>query len=113
MRQMNRLFYALAIITLVGLLNPFGFENLIASGMASAAPAALQQSVGGKTGITAVAISPDGKLLAGGNEGTQIDLWNVSTGQLVRTLPGHLGAAVTQVAFSPDGTILASAGRDS
>jgi WD40 repeat protein/serine/threonine protein kinase len=36
-----------------------------------------------------------------------IELWDVSTGKLLRTLQGHTGP-VTSLAFSPDGTMLAS-----
>jgi WD40 repeat protein len=47
-----------------------------------------------------VAFSPDGKTLFGSKMTTR--LWDVSTGQLLRTLPGG-----TSVALSPDGKTLA------
>jgi len=74
---------------------------------------------GHPTAVNSVAFSPDGELLASGScrwlsvDGClqgEIKLWEVSTGQLVRTLTGHTGY-VTSVAFSPDG-FLASASSD-
>jgi WD40 repeat protein len=60
------------------------------------------------------AFSPDGKRLAvggGGGQSGRVELWDVDTGRLVRSLPGH-GAVVWTLAFSPDGTRLASASHD-
>ena len=51
-------------------------------------------------------LSPDNKTLAI-RQGSAIELWEVSTGRLLRTLLGHTGI-VTSMAFSPDGTRLAS-----
>jgi WD40 repeat protein len=63
--------------------------------------------------VTAVAFSPDGKLLAtgvGGRPGQsgEVKFWDATTGQEVRALPAH-AAGVNSVAFSPDGTLLAVA----
>ncbi len=63
--------------------------------------------------LRAVAISPDGKLLASGADFIEsaILLWDVSSGQEVGRLEGHrLGVA--QLKFWPDGKTLASAGQD-
>ena len=55
---------------------------------------------------SAIAFSPDGKLLASANDRT-VRLWNVETGQF-QTVKG----GVASVAFSPDGKLLASASND-
>jgi WD40 repeat protein len=53
-----------------------------------------------------LAVSPDGKLLAGGS-GKEILLWDVPGGKLVRRLTGHK-ESVLSVAFSADGRRLHS-----
>ncbi|MFC1482588.1 WD40 repeat domain-containing protein, partial [Myxococcota bacterium] len=58
--------------------------------------------------ITALAFSPDGRLLASSGEDQTIVLQDVSTWQTVRTVkPGFDGA--DSVAFSPDGKLLVAA----
>jgi WD40 repeat protein len=61
--------------------------------------------------VTAVALSPDRKLLATGGADRKIKLWNAADGAAVRTLAGHDGA-VTCLSFSPDGSKLLSGGAD-
>jgi WD40 domain-containing protein len=78
---------------------------------------------GHKGSIRSVAISPDGKLLASGSsvaisskgyrlasEGTDtnVKLWDVATGECLKTLDWHW-QGVVMVAFSPDGKTLVSA----
>jgi WD40 repeat protein len=60
--------------------------------------------------VTAVAFSPDGRVLAVAvDQGVQ--LWGVAVGRLLATLSGHAGK-VKCLAYSPDGTLLASGAHD-
>jgi hypothetical protein len=61
--------------------------------------------------IYALALSPDGSLLATGSYDQKIKLWRVADGSEARTLSGHNGA-VFGLAFRPDGRLLASASAD-
>ena len=59
--------------------------------------------------VSAIAINPQGNTLASaGRDG--IILWNLSTGQLLNTLP--VQDWVSAIAFSPNGQMLASGGFD-
>jgi WD40 repeat protein/tRNA A-37 threonylcarbamoyl transferase component Bud32 len=58
-----------------------------------------------------VAFSPDGAWLASAVLDRTVKIWEATTGQLIRTLPGHTNL-VCSVAFSPDGKRLASASGD-
>ncbi|MGD9648651.1 MAG: WD40 repeat domain-containing protein [Pirellulales bacterium] len=64
-----------------------------------------------KSVVTAVAMSPDGNLLASAGDDHLIGLWDVGTGRLVRKLPSHEGW-IRGLSFRPDGEHLASAGDD-
>lgn len=61
--------------------------------------------------VTALALAPDGRLLASGAFDKTIILWDLATQQEVRTLYGHF-LQVTALGFSPDGQLLASAAAD-
>jgi WD domain, G-beta repeat len=68
------------------------------------------RSLEAETGVS-VALSPDGKVIAGaGSDGT-VRLWNVATGEKLRSMTGHAGE-VNTVAFSPNGKIIASGSDD-
>ena len=59
--------------------------------------------------ISALAISPNGQLLASSSLDQTIRLWNLQTGTLIMTL--YPAQVVTALAFSPDGQTLASGSR--
>lgn len=62
-------------------------------------------------GVTSVAISPDGRLVAAGSLDTVVRIWDVATGQLIERLNGHRDS-VYSVAFTPDGKGLVSGSLD-
>ncbi|KAF9237360.1 WD40-repeat-containing domain protein [Melanogaster broomeanus] len=62
--------------------------------------------------VRSVIISPDNKLLVGGSEDKFIRVWNLETGEFIRTLSGHRGE-VYALAFTSDSRTLLSASGDS
>jgi serine/threonine protein kinase/WD40 repeat protein len=64
-------------------------------------------------GLTALAVSPDGSMLASGSgfEDAAIRIWNAQTGRLLARLDGHTGW-VGRLVFSRDGRHLISAASD-
>ncbi len=58
-----------------------------------------------------VALSPDGKLIAGGGRDNAIKLWDAATGRELFTLTGHR-KSVRHLVFSPDNKLLASGSQD-
>lgn len=71
-----------------------------------------RQFVAGHTAtITSLAVSPNGKLLASGDETGTMKLWDIATRREVASLPGHSGR-VTSFVFSSDGKTLVSTSWD-
>jgi WD40 repeat protein len=64
-------------------------------------------------GLTTLAISPDGQVLAAGSgfDDSNIRVWDAATGQLIVRLDGHMGY-VCRLEFTKDGRRLISAGGD-
>lgn len=58
--------------------------------------------------VTALAFTPNGKLLATGSADHTVGLWETDTGRLVGRFRGHRGP-VRAVAVAPDGNLVASA----
>ncbi|MCE9533392.1 MAG: hypothetical protein K8T89_20045 [Planctomycetes bacterium] len=63
-------------------------------------------------GVAAVAVTVDGKLLAGACKDGTVKLWTTVDGKQIFNLVGHPGGA-TGVAFSANGQLLVSSGVDS
>lgn len=62
-------------------------------------------------GVTQVAFSRDGRLLASGSSDNTIRIWDVAGRRELRTLTGHT-ANIESLDFSPDSRLLASASDD-
>ena len=62
-------------------------------------------------GVTQVAFSRDGRLLASGSTDNTIKIWDVAARRELRTLSGHT-ANVDSIDFSPDSSLLASTSQD-
>src|SRR6266404_1709893 len=59
----------------------------------------------------AIAFSPDNRWLASGGKDNLIKIWDLATGNVLRTLYGHTGN-INALAVSPDGKLLASGSGD-
>ena len=65
-----------------------------------------------QNGFQKLSVSPDGRLLACGGDGGQIELWDWKERQLLRVFYGHKTANIQALAFTPDGGILVSGSSD-
>src|ERR1041384_537112 len=66
---------------------------------------------GHSRGVSKVAFSRDGKMLASGGTDNTIKIWDVATRSELRTLTGHT-SNIESMDFTPDGRLLASASED-
>jgi WD40 repeat protein len=64
-----------------------------------------------KSSLLCVTFSPDGQLVAATDWNGTVTIWNVETGQRVRTIAEH-EAGVLSAAFAPDGSMLATGSED-
>src|ERR1700730_5051339 len=83
----------------------FLFPTALALGQAPQ----LQLQTGHIDKINSVSFSPDGKLLASGGDDQKVKLWEVSTGNELRSFSTR--DEINSVAFSPDGNLLAAGGE--
>ena len=61
--------------------------------------------------VTSVAVSPDGRRVVSGSKDNTIRIWDMDSGECLKTLEGHHGD-VTAVAVSPDGRRIVSGSAD-
>jgi WD40 repeat protein len=64
------------------------------------------------SGVTCLALSPDGKRVATGASDGTVKLWDAESLKQLSSLPGAHTGGVKSVQFSPDGKTLASGGLD-
>jgi WD40 repeat protein/serine/threonine protein kinase len=62
--------------------------------------------------VIGLAISPDGRWLAGAIATHRLMLWELATGRLVTSIDGAHRSSVLNLAFSPDGRTLVTSGMD-
>ncbi|TVR16057.1 MAG: hypothetical protein EA395_00660 [Phormidium sp. GEM2.Bin31] len=73
----------------------------------------MRTSLGGHLGgTTALAVHPNGRLLASSGADRTVKIWDISSGRVVQTLSGH-GATIFSISFDETGNRLASCDFDS
>src|SRR5262245_3035154 len=77
----------------------------------ASAPRRVERIVAHSGGVTAIAVSPDGKSVLSGGVDRVVKLWDLATGFPLREF-GDLASPVHAVAFSPDGRLAAACGME-
>ena len=67
--------------------------------------------IGHDLGVTSVAVSPNGNIIASGSNDETINIWDAKTGKLLRTLEGHT-RGVNSVKIARDGYTVVSGSDD-
>jgi WD40 repeat protein len=107
-RISRRAFLALSMAVTASPLAAEGIPQLAAS---RTLPLPADNQVGESSVVTAVAISPDGRLVAAAGDDHLVHVWTLPEGKRLHSLRGHLDW-VRSLSFSVDGTRLASGGDD-
>jgi WD40 repeat protein len=74
--------------------------------------AVLLELPGHASAVRQVRVSADGRLALSASDDGSARLWDLASGEPVRTFPGHDGRPVTSIAISPDGQSVALGSSD-
>ncbi len=66
---------------------------------------------GHTSGVQSLALNPDGRTLLSGSDDKTLILWDVASGEPIRSFAGHTGKLLS-VAMSPDGSLAVSSADD-